>query len=159
MHDGSHPEVVVITGATAGVGRAVVREFARRGARLALLARDPERLESTRAEVERLGGRAIALPTDVASSEQVEAAAQAAEAELGPIDIWVNNAMATVFSPFLETSEDEFRRVVEVILHGYVHGTRAALRRLVPRDRGTVVQVGSALAYRGIPLQSAYCTC
>jgi NAD(P)-dependent dehydrogenase (short-subunit alcohol dehydrogenase family) len=150
-------EVVVITGATAGVGRATVREFARRGACIGLVARDPDRLEITRKEVEALGGRAIGIPTDVAHADQVEAAASRAEEAFGPIDIWVNNAMVTVFSPIKELEPEEIRRVTEVTYLGTVHGTVSALRRMLPRNQGTIVQVGSALDYRSIPLQSAYC--
>lgn len=157
MKPSTAPEVVVITGASAGVGRATAREFARRGARIGLLARDRERLEATRREVEELGGRALVLPADVSDYEQVEAAATAVERELGPIDVWVNNAMVTVYAPFMEVTPAEFRRVTEVTYLGYVHGTLAALRRMRPRNRGSIVQVGSALAYRSIPLQSAYC--
>jgi NAD(P)-dependent dehydrogenase (short-subunit alcohol dehydrogenase family) len=149
--------VVVVTGATAGVGRAISRLFAHEGASVALLARDPQRLETTRQELERLGGRAIAIPTDVADPEQVEAAADRVERELGPIDIWVNCAMATMVSPLSGISVAEFRRVTEVTYLGTVWGTMAALRRMRPRDRGTVIQVGSALAYRSIPLQAPYC--
>jgi NAD(P)-dependent dehydrogenase (short-subunit alcohol dehydrogenase family) len=151
------PEVVVVTGASAGVGRAVVRRFARDGARIGLLARGRERLESTRREVEAAGGRALILQTDVADFDQVDAAAGAVETELGPIDVWVNNAMTSVFSPVRDMPADEYRRVTEVTFLGSVHGTLAALGRMLPRDRGSIVQVGSALAYRGIPLQSAYC--
>ena len=151
------PEVVVITGASAGVGRATAQAFAKRGARIGLLARGRERLDAARREVEALGGRAIVLPADVADAEAVEAAAGRVEAELGPIDVWVNNAMASVFSPIAEMTADEFRRVTEVTYLGYVHGTLSALKRMRPRDRGVIVQVGSALAYRSIPLQSAYC--
>jgi NAD(P)-dependent dehydrogenase (short-subunit alcohol dehydrogenase family) len=150
-------EVVVITGASAGVGRATAREFARRGARIGLLARETERLEETREEVEALGGEALALSVDVADAPAVEAAAAAVERRFGPIDVWVNNAMASVFSPVDRTSADEYRRVTEVTYLGAVHGTLAALRRMKPRDEGVVIQVGSALAYRAIPLQSAYC--
>jgi NAD(P)-dependent dehydrogenase (short-subunit alcohol dehydrogenase family) len=149
--------VVVITGASAGVGRATARAFAARGAHIALLARGHDGLEATRDEVERAGGRALAISVDVADADAVEAAAARVEAELGPVDIWVNNAMASVFAPFAELTAEEFRRVTEVTYLGYVHGTMAALRRMLPRDRGTIVQVGSALAYRSIPLQSAYC--
>ncbi|MBW8900189.1 MAG: SDR family oxidoreductase [Massilia sp.] len=151
-------EVVVITGASAGIGRAAVQQFARRGARIALIARDTERLEAARAEAERLGApQAIAISADVADHAQVEAAADQAERELGPIDIWVNNAMATVFAPFADIAPDDFRRVTDVTYHGFVWGTMAALKRMRPRDRGTIVQVSSALAYRSIPLQSPYC--
>ena len=150
-------EVVVITGASAGVGRATARAFAARRAHIGLLARDPDRLEQTRQEVEAAGGRAIAIPTDVADADQVEAAARAVERAFGPIDIWINNAMASVFSPILEMTPKEFARVTDVTYLGTVHGTLAALRRMVPRDRGVIVQVGSALAYRGIPIQAAYC--
>ena len=149
--------VVVVTGASAGVGRAVAHAFARRGASVGLIARGLEGLEAARSEVEELGGIGLVLPADVADSDQVEAAAARAEAELGPIDVWVNDAMATVFAEFLDVEPEEYRRATEVTYLGTVHGTRAALRRMVPRDHGTVVQVGSALAYRAIPLQSAYC--
>ena len=149
-------EVVVVTGASAGVGRAVAREFGRHGASVGLLARGLDGLEAARREVEGAGGRALVVPTDVAQHDQVEAAAQAVEAELGAIDVWVNDAMATVFAEFLDVSPEEFARATEVTYLGLVWGTRAALTRMVPRDRGTIVQVGSAVAYRGIPLQSAY---
>jgi NAD(P)-dependent dehydrogenase (short-subunit alcohol dehydrogenase family) len=149
--------VVVITGASSGVGRATARAFAHAGADLALLARGRHDLEITAKEVESSGRRAAVFPTDVADPDQVEASASEIERTLGPIDVWVNDAMVSVFSPFLEMSPEEFRRVTEVTYLGVVHGTYAALRRMVPRDRGVIVQVGSALAYRGIPLQSAYC--
>src|SRR6266516_2546772 len=149
--------VVVVTGASAGVGRAAVRRFAEEGARVGLLARDQDGLRAVAAEVEAAGGRALAVPTDVADPEAVEAAARAVERELGPIDVWVNNAMASVFAPFMEVSPEEFEQVTDVTYLGFVHGTRSALRRMLPRNRGVIVQVGSALAYRGIPLQSAYC--
>jgi NAD(P)-dependent dehydrogenase (short-subunit alcohol dehydrogenase family) len=151
------PEVVVITGASAGVGRATVRAFARLGAHIGLLARGHDGLNAARQEVEAVGGQALVLPTDVANDAQVEAAATAVEAAFGPIDIWVNNAMVSVFSPVKEMTPEEFRRVTEVTYLGTVHGTMAALRRMLPRDHGTIVQVGSTLAYRGIPLQAAYC--
>jgi NAD(P)-dependent dehydrogenase (short-subunit alcohol dehydrogenase family) len=150
-------EVVVVTGASAGVGRAVAREFARNGASVALLARSREGLEGAKRDVEGAGGAALPLPTDVSNPDQVEAAAESVEEAFGPIDIWVNNAMTTVFAPFAKIEPEEFRRATEVTYLGAVWGTRAALRRMLPRDRGTIVQVGSALAYRGIPLQSAYC--
>jgi NAD(P)-dependent dehydrogenase (short-subunit alcohol dehydrogenase family) len=150
-------EVVVITGASAGVGRATVREFARHGAWIGLIARGKDGLEGARREVEAEGGKALVLPVDVADAAQVEAAAQRVEDELGPIDIWVNNAMASVFSPIKEMTPEEFKRVTEVTYLGYVYGTLAALKRMLRRDRGTIVHVGSALAYRSIPLQAAYC--
>ena len=148
---------VVVTGASAGLGRAVVRELGRRGDRVGLLARGTTGLEAARAEVEALGGRACVVPVDVADHEAVEAAADRVEAELGPIDAWVNVAFTSVFAPFHEIEPEEFRRVTEVTYLGFVNGTRAALRRMRPRDHGTIVQVGSALGHRGIPLQSAYC--
>ena len=149
--------IVVITGASAGVGRATVRAFAKQGADVALIARGRDGLEAARREVEACGRRALVLPADVADAAQIEAAAERTERELGPIDVWVNNAMASVFSPARLLEPDEFRRVTEVTYLGVVHGTLAALKRMLPRDRGAIVQVGSALAYRGIPLQSAYC--
>src|ERR1043165_2846453 len=148
---------VVITGASAGVGRATVRKFARHGARIGLLARGVDGLKAAQREVEKLGGKALMIPTDVANADEVEAAAEKIEAELGEIDIWVNNAMTSVFSPIKKMTAEEFRRVTEVTYLGYVYGTLAALKRMLPRDRGVIVQVGSALAYRGIPLQAAYC--
>jgi NADP-dependent 3-hydroxy acid dehydrogenase YdfG len=154
---GGNPPVVVITGASAGVGRATARAFARAGARVALLGRGREGLAAARDEVEAAGGSAIAIATDVANAGEVEAAAEQIEAELGPIDVWVNNAMATVFAPFSEVTAEEYRRATEVTYLGTVHGTMAALKRMLPRDRGTIVQVGSALAHRAIPLQAAYC--
>src|SRR5216110_1785418 len=150
-------EVVVITGASAGVGRATARKFARHGARIALLARGTDGLEAAQREVEELGGTAIVVPVDVANAEQVEAAAARVEIDLGKIDIWINNAMASVFSPIKKMTPEEFRRVTEVTYLGCVYGTLAALKRMLPRDHGTIEQVGSALAYRSIPLQSAYC--
>jgi NAD(P)-dependent dehydrogenase (short-subunit alcohol dehydrogenase family) len=149
--------VVVVTGASAGVGRATVRRFAAEGASIGLIARGNERLEAAAHEVESAGGRALVLPLDVADERAVEAAADRVEEELGPIDVWVNNAMVTVFAPVARLTPDEYRRVTEVTYLGSVWGTMAALRHMLPRDRGTIVQVGSALAYRGIPLQSAYC--
>ncbi|HZR56501.1 MAG TPA: SDR family oxidoreductase [Terriglobales bacterium] len=150
-------EVVVITGASAGVGRAAVREFARHGASIGLVARGRDGLEGARREVEAAGGKALVLPADVADAAQVEAAAEKTERELGPIDVWVNDAMASVFSPIKEMTAAEFKRVTEVTYLGYVYGTLAALKHMLPRDRGTIVHVGSALAYRSIPLQAAYC--
>jgi NAD(P)-dependent dehydrogenase (short-subunit alcohol dehydrogenase family) len=150
-------EVVVITGASAGVGRATARRFARDRARIGLIARGLDGLEAAKREVEELGGHAIAVPCDVADAEAVEQAAALVEHHFGPIDIWVNNAMASVFSPVRETPAVEFRRVTEVTYLGVVHGTLSALKRMLPRDRGVIVQVGSALAYRGIPMQAPYC--
>lgn len=157
MKHSEKPEVVVVTGASAGVGRATVREFAQQGAHIGLLARGQDGLEGARRDVEAAGGKALVLPTDVADANQVEAAAAAVEAEFGPIDIWVNNAMTSVFSPVKEMTAEEFKRVTDVTYLGFVYGTLSALRRMLPRDRGVIVQVGSALAYRGIPLQAAYC--
>jgi len=151
------PETVVITGASAGVGRAAAREFAKHGASIALLARGEAGLNAAREEVVSLGGQALIVPVDLADHKQVEAAAAEVERSLGTIDIWINNAMVSVFSPFREMTSEEFRRVTEVTYLGVVYGTMAALRYMVPRNRGTIVQVGSALAYRSIPLQSAYC--
>lgn len=151
------PEVVVITGASAGVGRATAHRFARDGARIALIARSSEGLERAAEEVRTLGGEALPIPLDVSDADAVEAAAERVEQELGPIDIWVNDAMATIFSPVHEISPAEFKRATEVTYLGTVYGTMAALKRMRERNRGTIVQVGSALAYRAIPLQSAYC--
>jgi NAD(P)-dependent dehydrogenase (short-subunit alcohol dehydrogenase family) len=151
------PEVVVITGASAGLGRATVRAFARQKAHIGLLARGWDGLEAANREVDRAGGKAIALPTDVADAAAVDRAAKAVEQEFGPIDIWVNNAMTTVFSPFREITPEEFKRATEVTYLGAVYGTMAALKSMLPRDRGAIVQVGSALAYRSIPLQAPYC--
>ncbi len=157
MDHSKGPEVVVVTGASAGVGRAVTRLFAEHGASLGLLARGSEGLQGAQEDVERRGGKALAIPTDVSDPDQIEAAAEAVEKQLGPIDIWINNAMVSVFSPVKEMKAEEFRRVTEVTYLGYVYGTLSALKRMLPRDRGKIVLVGSALAYRGIPLQSAYC--
>lgn len=154
MKDG---EIVVVTGATSGVGRAIAQRFAADGAKVALLARSREGLAATAAEVERLGGTALPLQTDVADADAVDAAAAAVEEALGEIDVWVNNAMTTVFAYLVDIDPSEFRRATEVTYLGTVWGTMAALRYMRPRDRGVIVQVGSALAYRGIPLQSAYC--
>jgi NAD(P)-dependent dehydrogenase (short-subunit alcohol dehydrogenase family) len=151
------PEVVVVTGAGAGLGRAIVQAFAQRSAHVGLIGRGRDRLEDARTEVERGGGRALVAPLDVADAQAVDAAAARIEAELGPIDVWVNNAMTTVFSPIKEMEPDEFKRVTEVTYLGFVYGSLAALKRMLPRDRGVIVQVGSALSYRSIPLQAAYC--
>jgi NAD(P)-dependent dehydrogenase (short-subunit alcohol dehydrogenase family) len=151
------PEIVVITGASAGLGRAIVREFARHGAHIGLIARGADGLEAARREVEQMGGRALVLPCDVADEKAIDAAAERVERELGPIDTWVNDAFAGVFAEFKDVRPDEFRRVTEVTYLGQVWGARAALNRMLKRDRGVIVSVGSALAYRSIPLQSAYC--
>jgi short-subunit dehydrogenase len=151
------PTVIVITGASAGVGRATVRAFARPGVKIGLIARGRAGLEAAAGEVRAAGGEALVLPCDVADAEAVEAAAARAEAELGPIDLWVNVAMSAVLAEVTDTTAQEFRRVTEVTYLGAVHGTQAALRRMIPRDRGKIVQVGSALGFRGIPLQATYC--
>lgn len=150
-------QTVVITGASGGVGRAVARAYGRRGASVALLARGPAGLRAAAEDVERAGGRALPIEVDVADADAVEEAADRAERELGPLDVWVNNAFSSVFAPFDQISAAEFRRTTEVSYLGFVHGTQSALKRMRRRDRGAIVQVGSALAYRGIPLQSAYC--
>lgn len=150
-------EVVVVTGASAGLGRAIARQFGSRGARVGLLARGIDGLEGAKREIEAAGGEALVLPADVADADAVESAAARVEKEFGLIDIWVNNAMASVFSPVKEMKPEEYKRVTEVTYLGVVYGTLSALKRMLPRNRGTIVQVGSALAYRSIPLQSAYC--
>ncbi len=149
--------VVVITGASGGVGRAAARRFAADGARIGLIARGRAGLEAAARDVEQAGGEALVLPLDVADPDQVEAAAASVEDAFGPIDIWVNDAMVTVYAEFLDIEPDEYRRATEVTYLGMVWGTRAALKRMVPRDRGSIVQVCSAMSYRGIPLQSPYC--
>ena len=149
--------VVVVTGASAGVGRATAVAFGRAGERVGLIARGRDGLEGARRDVEAAGGEALVVPADVADADAVERAAEAVEDSFGPIDVWVNNAMVAVFSPLARMTAEEYRRVTEVTYLGYVWGTMAALRRMRPRNRGVVVQVGSALAYRAIPLQSAYC--
>jgi NAD(P)-dependent dehydrogenase (short-subunit alcohol dehydrogenase family) len=153
----SKAQTIVVTGASGGIGRASAVAFAARGATVALLARGEAGLAGAAAEVERAGGRALVVPTDVADEAQVFAAAARVEEEAGPIDVWVNSAFTSVFAPFDQIKPEEFRRVTEVSYLGYVYATMAALRHMKPRNRGTIVQVGSALAYRGIPLQSAYC--
>jgi len=153
----ARPNVVVITGASAGVGRATALAFARRGSALGLLARDTGALTEVKAEVEAAGGRAVMVPTDVADCDEVEAAADEVEDAFGPIDAWINNAMATIYAPLLEIGPEEFRRATEVTYLGVVHGTMAALKRMKPRNAGSIVQVGSALAFQGIPLQAPYC--
>jgi NAD(P)-dependent dehydrogenase (short-subunit alcohol dehydrogenase family) len=150
-------QVVVVTGSSAGVGRATAIEFGRRGATVALLARGEKGLSGAAAEVEKAGGRALPIEVDVADPDAVYAAAARIEAELGEIDVWINVAFTSVFAPFDQISAEEYRRVTEVSYLGYVYGTMAALKYMKPRNRGTIVQVGSALAYRGIPLQTAYC--
>ena len=153
------PLVVAITGASAGLGRAIAHAYAKRGAKLGLMARNPEALAAAKRECENLGGHAIFIPTDVSDADAVERAASQIEQELGPIDIWVNDAMVSVFSPVKEMEASDYKRVTDVLYLGFVHGTLSALRRMLPRDRGTIIQIGSALAYRSIPLQSAYCAC
>ncbi|MFF4309378.1 SDR family oxidoreductase [Streptomyces sp. NPDC001507] len=150
-------QVVVITGASAGIGRAVARLYAERGARVALIARGEAGLEAAAKEVAELGGHPLIQQADTADAGQVEAAADAVERLLGPIDVWINCAFTSVFAPFTEITPEEYRRVTEVTYLGFVNGTRAALARMLPRDRGTIVQVGSALGERAILLQSAYC--
>ncbi|WP_030517643.1 SDR family oxidoreductase [Nocardia sp. NRRL WC-3656] len=158
MTDSEHKSrVVVVTGASGGIGRATAVAFGRRGDRVALLARGETGLAAAAEQIRRAGGTALVVPTDVAESEQVTAAAERVEQELGPIDVWVNVAFTSVFAPFDEIEPAEFRRVTEVSYLGYVYATMAALKRMKARNRGTIVHVGSALAYRGIPLQSAYC--
>ncbi|HEX4764934.1 MAG TPA: SDR family oxidoreductase [Lichenihabitans sp.] len=149
--------IVVVTGAGAGVGRATVEEFAKAGYDVALLSRDPDRLDRAAADLRRYGGRTLAIPTDVADADAVEAAAQRVETELGPIDVWVNVAMATVFAPVHQLTAREVERGTKVTYLGQVHGMMSALRRMRPRNRGTIINVGSALAYRSVPLQSIYC--
>ncbi|GGM22901.1 short-chain dehydrogenase [Streptomyces fumigatiscleroticus] len=150
-------QTVVITGASAGIGRATARLYAARGARVVLLARGRAGLDAAAEEVTSLGGRALVQVADVADPDQVEAAAAAAEKEFGPVDVWINCAFSTVFAPFEEITPEEYRRATEVTYLGFVNGTRAALKRMLPRDRGTIVQVGSALGERSVPLQSVYC--
>lgn len=157
MSGSTRMDVVVVTGASAGLGRATARAFAEKGARIGLLARGRDGLQGAKRDVEALGGEALVLPTDVSDPNQVETAADAVEEAFGPIDVWVNNAMVSVFSPVKQMKAEEFRRVTEVTYLGYVYGSLAALRRMLPRDHGAIIQVGSALAYRGIPLQAAYC--
>ncbi|MEU5201560.1 SDR family oxidoreductase [Streptomyces pseudogriseolus] len=150
-------QTVVVTGASAGIGRATATMFAARGARVALLARGRAGLDAAAADVRAAGGQALPLVTDMAEWEQVEDAARRVEEEFGPVDVWVNNAFTAAFGKFTDVPPEEFLQATRSTYLGYVHGTRAALERMVPRDSGAVVQVGSALAYRGIPLQSAYC--
>jgi NAD(P)-dependent dehydrogenase (short-subunit alcohol dehydrogenase family) len=150
-------QTIVITGGTAGVGRATVRRFARDRAAIAILARGQDGLDATAREIESYGGIALPIAIDVARADEVQAATERIERELGPIDVWINNAMTTVFGPIEAISSEEFERVTDVCYHGYVWGTRAALAVMRPRGSGTIIQVGSALAYRAIPLQAAYC--
>jgi NADP-dependent 3-hydroxy acid dehydrogenase YdfG len=151
--------VVVVTGSSAGLGRAIAHAFAKQGARIGLIARNPEALNAAKEECEALGGEALVLPLDVSDAEAVDSAASRVEEEFGPIDIWVNDAMVSVFSPVKQMEASDYKRVTEVLYLGFVHGTLAAMKRMIPRDRGTIIQIGSALSYRSIPLQSAYCAC
>ena len=153
----SFDKVVVITGASAGLGRTLVREFAKHHAKIGILARGTDGIEAAKREAEELGGEAIAISTDVSDATQVEAAAKQVEEAFGPIDVWINNAMVSVFSELKNIQPEEFKRVTEVTYLGQVYGTMAALKSMLPRDEGSIILVGSALAYRGIPLQSAYC--
>jgi NADP-dependent 3-hydroxy acid dehydrogenase YdfG len=155
----AQPLVVAITGSSAGLGRAIAHAYAKRGAKLGLIARNPEALQAAKEECETIGGQAVCLPTDVADADAVEAAASKLEDTFGPIDVWINDAMVSVFSPVKEMEASDYKRVTEVLYLGFVHGTLAALRRMLPRNHGTIVQIGSALSYRSIPLQSAYCAC
>ncbi|HEV2107325.1 MAG TPA: SDR family oxidoreductase [Thermomicrobiales bacterium] len=157
MQNEQKPQVVVVTGASAGVGRAVAEAYGKRGAKVGLLARGQAGLEGARQAVEAAGGKAMIFQVDVSDADAVDDAAEEIERNFGPIDIWVNNAMVSVFAPLAEISAEDYRRVTEVTYLGYVYGTMTALRRMRPRDKGVIVQVGSALAYRAIPLQSAYC--
>ncbi len=150
-------KVVVITGASAGLGRAMVRKFAKHGAKIGLIARGTDGLEAAKKEVEAMGGEALVVPLDVSNSEGVENAATMIEEKLGPIDIWINNAMVSVFGPVKKMTAEEFKRVTDVTYLGQVYGTMAALKKMLPRNKGKIILIGSALAYRGIPLQSAYC--
>lgn len=150
-------KVIMVTGASAGLGRAIAHEMARQGARLGLIARNAEALHACAEEVRELGGEALVLPLDVSDADSVERAASTLEEKFGPIDVWVNDAMLSVFSPVKKMEADEYKRVTDVSYLGYVYGTLAALRRMLPRDQGTIVQIGSALSVRSIPLQSAYC--
>lgn len=151
--------IVVVTGASAGLGRAIAHAYAKRGASIGLIARNAEALAATQRECEEFGGKAMFIPTDVSNADAVERAAAEIERNFGPIDIWINNAMVSVFSPVKEMEAAEYKRVTDVLYLGFVHGTLSALRRMLPRDRGTIIQIGSALSYRSIPLQSAYCAC
>jgi short-subunit dehydrogenase len=150
-------KIVVVTGSSAGIGRSIACAFAEQGAHLGLISRNEQRLMTLQKELERYRSRSLVLPLDIADADAVSNAARLVEEQLGPIDIWINNAMVSVFSPIKEMTPEEFKRVTEVTYLGYVYGTLAALKYMLPRDRGTIIQVGSALAYRGIPLQSAYC--
>jgi NAD(P)-dependent dehydrogenase (short-subunit alcohol dehydrogenase family) len=150
-------KISVITGASGGIGRAVARKLAARGDAVALLARGEDGLEGAAEDVRRAGGKPLTIPVDVADFAAVDDAADRVERELGPIDVWINDAFSSVFAPFTEIDMDEFHRTTQVSYLGFVHGTRAALTRMLPRDRGAIVQIGSALAYRGVPLQTAYC--
>jgi NADP-dependent 3-hydroxy acid dehydrogenase YdfG len=157
MAEQRDPRVVVVTGASQGLGRAIVRELGAQRARVALIARNIDGLGGAAEEINAAGGEAMVLPLDVSDAQAVDAAADAIVARWGRIDVWINNAMVSVFSPIMQMKADEYRRVTEVTYLGYVYGTLAALRHMRQRDAGTIIQIGSALAYRSIPLQSAYC--
>ena len=157
MKTASKNKVVVVTGASGGIGRAISRKFAQQGCSIGLLARGHDGLEAARREVESLGGMAIVVSLDVSDPVQMENAAEMVERNFGDIELWVNNAMVSMYSPFMEMTSEEFRHITDVTYHGYVYGTQSALKRMVPRDRGVIIQIGSALAHRSIPLQSAYC--
>jgi short-subunit dehydrogenase len=150
-------DIVVITGASAGLGRAIANEFAKYGARVALIARGKERLQDAKKQIESIGGEALTFSADVADAKALDRIASEVEDTWGPIDVWVNNAMVGVLSPVKEMKAEEYKRLTEVTYLGQIYGTQAALKHMLPRDKGTIVFVGSALAYRGIPLQSAYC--
>ncbi len=150
-------KVIVVTGASAGLGRSIVRAFAKQGAKVALIARGEDGLNAAKKEVEEAGGEALAIPMDVSDAKSFDNAANMIEEKLGPIDLWINNAMASVFGPVKKMTADEFKRVTDVTYLGQVYGTMSALKKMLPRNKGKIILIGSALAYRGIPLQSAYC--
>jgi short-subunit dehydrogenase len=150
-------QTVAITGASAGIGRAIAKAFAKDGARVGLMARSADALTEVKAEIEEEGGQALVLPCDVSQSDAVEASADRLEQEFGPIDIWINSAMVTIFAEIKDIQPEEYKQVTDVTYHGCVYGSMAALKRMLPRKKGHIIQIGSALSYRSIPLQSAYC--